>query len=93
MQVMRVILSNLISTGYELNVPMLIKSIAGHSQGGAILAVLLSERPEYNDKISLTHLIAPAIIMKHYNILLKPALNNVYQLKVSKTHLNYIFLV
>lgn len=56
---------------------------AGHSQGGSVLAVLLSERPEYNDKISLTHLIAPAIIMKHYNVLLKPALNNVDQLKVN----------
>lgn len=35
----------------------------GHSQGGALLTILLSESPEYNRKISSAHLIAGAVIM------------------------------
>lgn len=54
----------------------------GHSQGGSVLAVLLSDRPEYNEKISSVHLMAPAIILKHYNFLLFPAVQNLYEIKV-----------
>ncbi|XP_055317675.1 lipase 1-like [Sitodiplosis mosellana] len=32
----------------------------GHSQGGASLAILLTERPEYNEKIHVASLLAPA---------------------------------
>lgn len=32
----------------------------GHSQGGASLAILLSEKPEYNEKIHAASLLAPA---------------------------------
>lgn len=37
----------------------------GHSQGGTIITILLSEHPEYNKKISSVHLIAGAVIMRH----------------------------
>lgn len=32
----------------------------GHSQGGTVFYVMASERPEYNDKIRLASLMAPA---------------------------------
>lgn len=54
----------------------------GHSQGGSILAVLLSERTEYNGMISSAHLIAPAIILKHYNPVFHPFLKHLNGLKV-----------
>lgn len=36
-----------------------------HSQGGAIGAIMLSMRPEYNKKIVQAHLMSPAIFMKN----------------------------
>lgn len=38
----------------------------GHSQGTTSIAVLLSMRPEYNDKIIQSHLMAPAVFMKNF---------------------------
>jgi pimeloyl-ACP methyl ester carboxylesterase len=38
----------------------------GHSQGTTSLLVLLSTRPEYNQKIIQTHLLAPAIFMENF---------------------------
>ena len=37
----------------------------GHSQGTTSLMVLLSTRPEYNQKIIQGHLLAPAVFMKN----------------------------
>lgn len=37
----------------------------GDSQGAAVILVTLSELPEYNAKISIAHLMAPAVIFKH----------------------------
>jgi lysosomal acid lipase/cholesteryl ester hydrolase len=36
----------------------------GHSQGTAALLVLLSMKPEYNDKIKQAHLISPAVFLE-----------------------------
>lgn len=38
----------------------------GHSQGGTSLMVLLTLRPEFNDKIIHAHLMAPAVFMKNF---------------------------
>lgn len=54
----------------------------GHSQGGTVIAALLSERPEYNGKISSVHLIASAIYLKYYNHMLEPFLKNLNEIKV-----------
>lgn len=54
----------------------------GHSQGGSVIAVLLSERPEYNEKLSSVHLIAGAIFLKYYNQALEPFLKNLNEIKV-----------
>jgi pimeloyl-ACP methyl ester carboxylesterase len=37
----------------------------GHSQGSAALMVLLSQRPEYNDKVISAHLMAPAVFLNN----------------------------
>lgn len=37
----------------------------GVSQGVTVLLVTLSELPEYNDKISIANMMAPAVIFKH----------------------------
>lgn len=36
-----------------------------HSQGASAFFVMLSERPEYNDKIEMMHAMAPAVFMSH----------------------------
>lgn len=54
----------------------------GHSQGGTVIAILLSERPEYNDRISSVHLIASAIILKYYNPMFEPFLKKLKEIKV-----------
>ncbi|KAH8339109.1 hypothetical protein KR074_004414 [Drosophila pseudoananassae] len=38
---------------------------AGHSQGTTVYLVLLSERPEYNEKIKSGHLLAPCAFFEH----------------------------
>lgn len=38
---------------------------AGHSQGTTVYFVLMSERPEYNDKIKSAHMLAPCTWMGH----------------------------
>lgn len=37
----------------------------GHSQGVTAVFVLLSERPEYNDKITIAHVMTPPVIFKY----------------------------
>lgn len=55
----------------------------GHSQGGTSVCVLLSERPEYNQKLSSVHILAGAIIMDYYNYAMYPMLKNLNYLRVS----------
>ncbi|KAG5668710.1 hypothetical protein PVAND_016639 [Polypedilum vanderplanki] len=44
----------------------------GHSQGATIPLILLSSKPEYNEKIYQLHLSAPAPFMSHFpNVLIK----------------------
>lgn len=47
-------------------------SLLGHSQGTTTGMILLSERPEYNDKIKIFHAMGPTVILKHYNPLFFP---------------------
>lgn len=56
----------------------------GHSQGGNIIFILLSERPEYNKKIALIHAMAAAVFMEKTdsNALLTPFLDNLGDIKV-----------
>ncbi|CAG2067703.1 unnamed protein product, partial [Timema podura] len=37
----------------------------GHSMGATIAVVLLSERPEYNEKLKITILLAPVVRLRH----------------------------
>lgn len=37
----------------------------GHSQGTAIMFVLLSTKPEYNERLKTAHMLAPIAYMKH----------------------------
>jgi lysosomal acid lipase/cholesteryl ester hydrolase len=39
--------------------------LIGHSQGTTVTMVMLSTRPEYNDKIIQAHLMAPTILFSH----------------------------
>lgn len=54
----------------------------GHSQGGTIIFALLSERPEYNEKISLVHAMAAAVFMQTKSALLTSLLKNLNEIKV-----------
>lgn len=38
---------------------------AGHSQGTTVYFVMMSERPEYNDKIKSAHMLAPCAFFEH----------------------------
>lgn len=53
----------------------------GHSQGGTISFVLLSEREEYNEKIAIAHEMAPGVILKVHHPLC-PDKENVNKLAV-----------
>lgn len=55
----------------------------GYSQGGTTIFALLSERPEYNDKIALVHGMGAAVFMKNSHSFLKPVLENINEIKVS----------
>lgn len=56
----------------------------GYSQGGTSIFVLLSERPEYNEKIASVHLLAPAVFYTRTNPLITPLLKNINTIKVGK---------
>lgn len=51
-------------------------SLVGHSQGTTAGLVLLAERPEYNDKVLVFHAMTPPAIMRHFNKLFLPLVNN-----------------
>lgn len=49
----------------------------GHSQGVTALFVLLSELPEYNDKISIAHVMTPPVIFKYNHPLVPRSIDEV----------------
>lgn len=51
-------------------------SLVGHSQGTTAGLVLLSERPEYNDKVAVFHAMTPPAIMRHFNKLFLPLITH-----------------
>lgn len=55
----------------------------GHSQGGTISFVLLSERPEYNDKIAIVHAMTPGVMMKYHHPLIPNDMELIHDLEVS----------
>ena len=68
----------------------------GYSQGGTSVFVLLSERPEYNEKISSIHLMAAAVFYTKTNPIITPFLKNINTIKVCyefsiENRLNYSF--
>lgn len=54
----------------------------GHSQGGTTIFALLSERPEYNEKIALVHAIAAAVYLKNAQSVIIPIWKNLRYLRV-----------
>lgn len=56
----------------------------GYSQGGFVGLALLSERPEYNEKIALMHGMGAAVIMKNSHGLISPFLEKITEIKVRK---------
>lgn len=58
-----------------------------HSQGGSAVFVLLSERPEYNEKISSVHTMAGAIFLKYSNTWLNYVLPHIDELQVRQRNL------
>lgn len=54
----------------------------GHSQGVTSVFVLLSERPEYNEKFKLIHAMTPPIILKHYTKHAPSSMKNVHEMEV-----------
>lgn len=55
----------------------------GYSQGGTSIFVLLSEHPEYNEKIASIHLMAAAVFYTKSNPIITPLLKNINTIKVS----------
>lgn len=53
-----------------MNLTQLIELDTGYSLGSAVILILLSERPEYNEKISLVNLMAPAALFKQTTTLM-----------------------
>ncbi|XP_049869393.1 lipase 1-like [Pectinophora gossypiella] len=59
----------------------------GHSQGTTSFFVMCSERPEYNEKISIMVALSPIVYMSHMEsplLKLKPSLEPMYQLKLEE---------
>lgn len=60
----------------------------GYSQGGTSMFVLLSERPEYNEKIASIHLMGPAVFYTKTNPIVTPLLKNINTFKVGVNFYN-----
>ncbi|XP_035714180.1 lipase 3 [Folsomia candida] len=58
----------------------------GHSMGSTALAIMLSERPEYNRRIKTAFLLAPAIFLGHSGLYVQPFAKSVnyYQYTFNK---------
>lgn len=73
----------------------------GHSQGTTALMVLLSNRPEYNDKINEANLLAPAVYLKNIRNPFLKAISDFYKplkaavtaLRIHKINLNHAILI
>lgn len=63
----------------------------GYSQGGFVGMALLSERPEYNQKIALMHSMGGAIIMKNSHAIIAPFLEQIAEIKVD--HFDFHILI
>ncbi|XP_055300714.1 lipase 1-like [Sitodiplosis mosellana] len=50
----------------------------GHSQGVTAFYVTLSELPEYNDKITIAHLMTPPVILKHNHPMVPRSMDGVH---------------
>lgn len=61
----------------------------GHSQGTTSLCVLLTMKPEYNDKIIQAHLLTPAVFMEHFSHPIAKPLMNQFQVSSFK-FLNFL---
>lgn len=55
----------------------------GHSMGSTALAIMLSERPEYNRRIKTAFLLAPAIFLGHSGLYVQPFAKSVNYYQVS----------
>lgn len=55
----------------------------GHSQGATVIFVLLSERPEYNDKISSIHMLASSVISRESSLPMLLFANNINRVAVN----------
>lgn len=55
---------------------------AGYSQGGTVIFILLSERPEYNNKIATVHAMAAAVYFIDLSPIYIPALLNIDTIQV-----------
>jgi lysosomal acid lipase/cholesteryl ester hydrolase len=44
----------------------------GHSMGATIAIVMLSELPQYNDKLKITILLAPVVKLEHTTSIFRP---------------------
>lgn len=62
----------------------------GHSQGVTSLFVMLSERPEYNDKISIAHAMTPPVVLKHNHPLVPRSMEGVNAIAVSSYFWNLL---
>lgn len=51
-------------------------------QGVTSAFVMLSEKPEYNEKISILHAMAPPIILKHYTSAAPASMKDVHNMEV-----------
>lgn len=63
----------------------------GHSQGSTTALAMLAERPEYNNKISSIHLLAPTVVAKEHHLPMQWFIKNVKQIAVILTHSGDMF--
>lgn len=54
----------------------------GHSQAATTLFILLSERPEYNEKIAIAHAMTPPIVFKNNGPLLHSIAQHTREIEV-----------
>jgi lysosomal acid lipase/cholesteryl ester hydrolase len=63
---------------------------AGHSMGNTAMWVLLSEKPDYNDKIELMNALAPVAYMSHMRCLIKHFAPWMGLIEVKSNFLNHL---
>lgn len=68
----------------------------GHSMGGTTFTVLMSERPEYNEKVKLAQLFSPGVLnyyVKSGLLLAAAQLSNFWLVSISCPYFCQIFLI